>query len=225
MISRFYGFAAHGIETGYAQPCSLSSVIVDVAKTGRVAKGRPEFQVVVNNTCICTQTDLVLSCDGFTSYEPLKPEVLKKVDGGCLVNDGGPVFGRRVGGSIKMMALRVFFVFLLVLFLSGQGYAQCDLSSVTVEVAETGRQVAKGNPVFEVVVNNTCICTQSHLVLSCDGFTSDAPLKPEVLRKVDGGCLVKDGQPVFRDEPFNFSYVGTLPTKKFTPVSSQISCS
>ncbi|KAI8541286.1 hypothetical protein RHMOL_Rhmol08G0050000 [Rhododendron molle] len=189
---------------GYAQPCSLSSVIVDVAKTGRVAKGRPEFQVVVNNTCICTQTDLVLSCDGFTSYEPLKPEVLKKVDGGCLVNDGGPVFG---GYPFNFR------------------YAQpCSLSSVIVNVAKTGR-VAKGRPEFQVVVNNTCVCTQTDLVLSCDGFTSYEPLKPEVLKKVDGGCLANDGGPVFGGYPFNFIYVGKLPTKKFTPVSSQISCS
>ncbi|XP_058228101.1 uncharacterized protein LOC131336330 [Rhododendron vialii] len=123
------------------------------------------------------------------------------------------------------MAVRVFFVFLLVLSLSGQGYAQpCSLSSVIVDIAKTGR-VAKGRPEFQVAVNNTCICTQTDLILSCDGFTSYEPLKPEVLKTVDGGCLVNDGGPVFGGYPFNFSYVGKLPPKKFTPVSSQISCS
>ncbi|KAH7850864.1 hypothetical protein Vadar_003938 [Vaccinium darrowii] len=125
-----------------------------------------------------------------------------------------------------MMALKVFFAFLVVLFLSGQGYAIDSYCNINVEVAKTGR-VVKGSPEFGVVIYSTpiCPCNQYDVVLSCDGFSSVVPLKPEVLRKVDGGCLVNNGGKIEgKEDPFKFQYVGTLPTKKFSPVSSEVAC-
>ncbi|KAH7851185.1 hypothetical protein Vadar_008375 [Vaccinium darrowii] len=116
------------------------------------------------------------------------------------------------------------FAFLLVLFLSGQGYAIDSYCNINVRVSETGR-VVKGSPEFEVVLYNTCACNQYNVVVSCDGFNSIVPLKPEVLRKVEGGCFVNDGQSIPYSDPFKFQYAGTLPTTVFAPISSSVACS
>ncbi|KAH7853038.1 hypothetical protein Vadar_032479 [Vaccinium darrowii] len=210
----------------YAQYCNLFSINVETAKTGRFVKGYPEFEVVINNTCRCTQSELVLSCDGFTSYVPLRLEVLRPVEEGCLVNDGKPVYGNgadpfkfKIAGTLPTKNFAPVSSHISC-------YAHCcNLFSISVETTKTGR-VVKGYPEFEVVINNTCRCSQSELVLSCDGFTSYVPLKLEVLRPVEEGCLVNDGKPIYGNgvDPFKFKIAGTLPNKNFAPVSSKINC-
>ncbi|KAH7852643.1 hypothetical protein Vadar_027318 [Vaccinium darrowii] len=124
-----------------------------------------------------------------------------------------------------MMALKFFFAFLLVLFLSGQGYAIDSYCNINVSIAKTGR-IVKGSPEFEVVLYNTCPCNQYDVVLSCNGFSSIEPLKPEVLRKEEGGCLVNNGGHINgKEDPFKFQFAGTLPATLFAPISSDIACS
>ncbi|XP_038989892.1 protein TAPETUM DETERMINANT 1-like [Phoenix dactylifera] len=73
--------------------CTLSDIAVSQSKTGANVQGKPEYQVVIANNCICSQSSLLLKCSGFNSAEPVDPYVFKPVGGGqCSVNNEQPVF-------------------------------------------------------------------------------------------------------------------------------------
>ncbi|CAL5370409.1 unnamed protein product [Camellia sinensis] len=126
----------------------------------------------------------------------------------------------------KMVALKVFFAFLIGLLISAQGFAQCFLSSINVKITKTG-SVVKGQSEFEVVFSNNCACIQYNIAVKCDGFSSVEPIDPAIFRKDDsvGGCLLKNGESIPQGEPLKFKFAGQIPIDKFKPISSTIACS
>ncbi|CAL5325577.1 unnamed protein product [Camellia sinensis] len=78
------------------EKCSLSSIKVEITKTGRVVKGQPEYEVAfsVDDDCPCVEVQVVVGCNGFNSVEPIDPFIIKKDDsvGGCLLKNGGSLF-------------------------------------------------------------------------------------------------------------------------------------
>ncbi|CAL9762302.1 unnamed protein product, partial [Musa acuminata subsp. burmannicoides] len=45
------------------------AVLVSQSSTGKTANGKPEFEVVISNRCICSRSSLKLSCPGFNTVE------------------------------------------------------------------------------------------------------------------------------------------------------------
>lgn len=87
-----FSFVVTTKNAGWAQ-CSLSNIGVSLSKTGRFVVNKPEWEVIISNNCVCSQSDLKLQCNGFTSAEQVDPVVFRKIDGQyCLVNAGLPVF-------------------------------------------------------------------------------------------------------------------------------------
>ncbi|KAL5203884.1 hypothetical protein ABZP36_008755 [Zizania latifolia] len=80
--------------SGGQAECSLSDLVVtQTAVPGQVG-GDPEYQVTVENRCICTQTDVKVSCAGFDSPLPVDPAVIRPDGDGsdlCTLNNGGAV--------------------------------------------------------------------------------------------------------------------------------------
>ncbi|XP_006662959.1 TPD1 protein homolog 1B-like [Oryza brachyantha] len=78
--------------------CSLSDLVVTQAAVPGQVAGEPEYHVTVENRCICTQTDVRVSCAGFQYPMPVDPSVIRR-DGGdgdlCILNGGGPVTNDR----------------------------------------------------------------------------------------------------------------------------------
>ncbi|KAG0474074.1 hypothetical protein HPP92_015931 [Vanilla planifolia] len=102
----------------------------------------------------------------------------------------------------------------------------CNLSSISVEQRTLGR-VVNGKAEYEVVVLNSCICSQSSLLLSCRGFNTVEPVDPQVFGKVDGEedeCVVNNYAPVFQGNPVAFRYAWDRKIE-LRPLSSVISCS
>lgn len=80
------------VDAGSAECTLLSNIVVGQSKTGANVQGKPEYKVVIANNCVCSQSNLLLKCNGFNSVEPVNPNVFKPVGGQCSVNDGLPVF-------------------------------------------------------------------------------------------------------------------------------------
>ncbi|KAL5995451.1 hypothetical protein ACLOJK_025513 [Asimina triloba] len=80
------------LHVGWAASCSLSNIQVTQRATGGSVQGAPEYEVTIANNCICSQSNLQVSCAGFSSAEAVDPRVFRPVGGNlCLVNDGRPV--------------------------------------------------------------------------------------------------------------------------------------
>ncbi|KAJ4824980.1 hypothetical protein Tsubulata_014354 [Turnera subulata] len=73
------------------QCAGASAITVEQTKTGQVVEGKPQWSVTVTNTCLCTQTNVYLSCNGFQSVENVDSSILSKQGDECLVNSGNPV--------------------------------------------------------------------------------------------------------------------------------------
>jgi hypothetical protein len=74
--------------TAGACSCSLSDL--DVTQTAVPSKVNV-YAVTVENRCICTQANVKLACDGFSSSVAVDPGVLS-VDGKlCTLNGGRPI--------------------------------------------------------------------------------------------------------------------------------------
>ncbi|KAL6659838.1 hypothetical protein ACP70R_002667 [Stipagrostis hirtigluma subsp. patula] len=123
--------------------------------------------------------------------------------------------------------LVVIFAAFLLLCTCSTGLAsdsECSLSSILVAQTVTG-EWAHGQPVYGVIVANTCRCAQSDLKVACGGFNTTLAVDPSKLRPVDGGdlCLVNDGAPVVIDRDVIFSYAWSEKFR-FRPVSSTVAC-
>ncbi|KAK9271614.1 hypothetical protein L1049_001977 [Liquidambar formosana] len=96
-----------------------------------------------------------------------------------------------------MAGLKVAFAFLLVIFTFGQGSAEnCELSSIKIQTAKTGR-VVEGNPEFKVVISNTCHCAQSDLILRCLGFSSVETVDPAIFKQLNPeDCLINNAKAI-----------------------------
>ncbi|KAK1259153.1 hypothetical protein QJS04_geneDACA015422 [Acorus gramineus] len=69
--------------------CNLFNIKVD-----QELINNSEYKVTLTNNCICSQSNLLLSCAAFKGPEPGFEDKVKVVNGGsdCLINDGQPVF-------------------------------------------------------------------------------------------------------------------------------------
>ncbi|MCL7047371.1 hypothetical protein MKW94_014042 [Papaver nudicaule] len=84
------GFGAAEIECHH----NTSDIKISQKPTGVQIKGSPEYEVTFYNACLCTQTDVVLSCPGFTSVEDIGSNLTPRGDGTCLLTDGlNPLHG------------------------------------------------------------------------------------------------------------------------------------
>ncbi|XP_042485612.1 uncharacterized protein LOC122065830 [Macadamia integrifolia] len=76
------------------QQCSLDNITISqVKKPGQVVEGKPEYLVIVNNNCICTQSNLQLNCTGFKTVVKVDPSILSIDGNSCLFNNGRPFYG------------------------------------------------------------------------------------------------------------------------------------
>ncbi|XVF01743.1 hypothetical protein REPUB_Repub04eG0115000 [Reevesia pubescens] len=112
---------------------------------------------------------------------------------------------------------------LLFLSLIGQGYGQCSIADVSINQSQTGKTVQQ-KPEWQVTILNDCVCTQSELKLSCDGFQTVETIDSSVLAKSGGECLINDGQPVAPSSETIFTYAWDT-SFPFKPLSSQPNCS
>ncbi|RLM68865.1 hypothetical protein C2845_PM17G09540 [Panicum miliaceum] len=100
---------------------------------------------------------------------------------------------------------------LLLLLLPVQGARpaaspkNCAASSVTVEQANTGEK-AGYDPVFEVVVRNTCGCAVRGVYLRSEGFASSVAVDPRLFRRDSRDYLVGDGRQIEPASAVRFRY-------------------
>ncbi|KAL0903647.1 hypothetical protein M5K25_028040 [Dendrobium thyrsiflorum] len=100
---------------------------------------------------------------------------------------------------------KLFLASLTLLYLS-QALGHCELSDIEVEQKSTG-EIVKGKKEYEVVINNTCICTQYDIHLDCNGFNTVVSVDPTKFRKIDDfQCSVNNEHPVFTEAPIIFKY-------------------
>ncbi|KAK1373916.1 Beta-1,3-N-Acetylglucosaminyltransferase family protein [Heracleum sosnowskyi] len=69
--------------------CSTTNIKVVVGLSGKEVQGKPEYAVIVSNTCNCPVGGIVLSCPEFKTIEPIDPKIfMRSSDGRCLINQG-----------------------------------------------------------------------------------------------------------------------------------------
>jgi len=98
----------------------------------------------------------------------------------------------------------------------------CSLKDLSITQKQTGVKV-QGKPEWTVKITNNCACVQLNVILNCRGFRSVEKIDPSLLRISSNGCLVNNGQSIYRDD-FQFNYASDKQFP-FIPVSSQIACS
>ncbi|KAF3323613.1 hypothetical protein FCM35_KLT12344 [Carex littledalei] len=75
---------------GYAQSqCSYRDILVTESRTGSFIQGKPQYQVVIRNNCVCAQSGIQLDCTGFTSFEEIKASILRRAGNMCILIQGG----------------------------------------------------------------------------------------------------------------------------------------
>ncbi|KAI4297071.1 hypothetical protein L6164_036979 [Bauhinia variegata] len=72
--------------------CVLSDLKVSQSQTGASVEGKPEWSVVITNSCSCVQKDVKLNCQGFQTKENVDPSILSVSGDTCLVNNGNPIY-------------------------------------------------------------------------------------------------------------------------------------
>ncbi|KAJ8493811.1 hypothetical protein OPV22_015532 [Ensete ventricosum] len=112
----------------------------------------------------------------------------------------------------------------LVLCISSGGLAEpCSSSDIAVRQTRTGGTV-EGKPEYEVLVTNTCECSQSRVLLQCYGLSSVEPVNRRAIRPVDEElCIVGGGRPITKGAPIRFKYAWMTP-QDFPVISTQIHC-
>jgi hypothetical protein len=76
--------------TGYARSqCSYRDILVTQSRTGNFVQGKPQYQVVIRNNCVCAQSGIQLDCTGFASVEEIKPSILHRAGNVCVLIRGG----------------------------------------------------------------------------------------------------------------------------------------
>ncbi|KAL2489549.1 Beta-1 [Forsythia ovata] len=79
------------ISPAIGQQCDLNNFVIGTVRSGREIEGKPEWNVQVVNTCKCPQSNIVLSCKGFQTVEPISPSIFNKVGDFCHINQDLPV--------------------------------------------------------------------------------------------------------------------------------------
>ncbi|URE08944.1 hypothetical protein MUK42_23105 [Musa troglodytarum] len=72
---------------------NISGISVSQSSMRKTVNGKPEFEVVISNGGICSQSSLKLSCRGFNTVEAVDSKLFR-TDGGdpFVVNDNQPVY-------------------------------------------------------------------------------------------------------------------------------------
>ncbi|KAL9439994.1 hypothetical protein AB3S75_018790 [Citrus x aurantiifolia] len=123
-----------------------------------------------------------------------------------------------------MAAILKFLPAIILFTIITKGNCHCTLDNIKISQSQTGKTVPKKQE-WRVTLNNTCICTQSELKLSCKGFQTVVPIDPSIIAISGDECtVVNNGKPFygFTTLSFNYAWDTSFP---FKPVSSQISCS
>ncbi|RWW65526.1 hypothetical protein BHE74_00027157 [Ensete ventricosum] len=82
----------NALHAGLAEPCSSSDIAVRQTRTGGTVEGKPEYEVLVTNTCECSQSRVLLQCYGLSSVEPVNRRAIRPVDEElCIVGGGRPI--------------------------------------------------------------------------------------------------------------------------------------
>ncbi|WOG95389.1 hypothetical protein DCAR_0414705 [Daucus carota subsp. sativus] len=69
--------------------CSNEDVKVIIGPSGRQVQWKPEWTVIVFNSCTCPVGRIYLSCPEFDTVEPINPSMFLRIrDGRCLINQG-----------------------------------------------------------------------------------------------------------------------------------------
>ncbi|CAJ1972021.1 unnamed protein product [Sphenostylis stenocarpa] len=72
--------------------CSFRDISISQKQTGVQVQGKPEWTVTVTNNCACVQLNVILKCSGFQSVEKIDSSILSVSSGGCLLNNGLPIY-------------------------------------------------------------------------------------------------------------------------------------
>ncbi|KAK3173911.1 hypothetical protein Dsin_032103 [Dipteronia sinensis] len=119
---------------------------------------------------------------------------------------------------LNVLAALFFFCFIV-----SKGYSQCTTENLQIKQQQTGKQV-QNKPEWQVAISSGCPCDQLVVKLACDGFQTVEPIDLSVLAKSGGECLVNNGEPIYPDKDFNFTYAWDT-SFQFKALSSQVACS
>ena len=72
--------------------CTLSNIEITQSATGVSVHGKPEYEVVVSNNCICSQSSLLLASKGFQTIERIDSSIFLQTGDTASINNGQPVF-------------------------------------------------------------------------------------------------------------------------------------
>ncbi|XXG49818.1 hypothetical protein AAC387_Pa02g3884 [Persea americana] len=98
-LRQFYAFFLLFIfGKGLCQPCDVSSIMVNQTAIGDAVHGLQEYQVIITNKCICTQTDVEFQCTGFDSVEHVDPSIFRGDGEYCIIDHAQPIW---FGSSIN----------------------------------------------------------------------------------------------------------------------------
>nr|XP_011459157.1 PREDICTED: uncharacterized protein LOC105349890 [Fragaria vesca subsp. vesca] len=114
-------------------------------------------------------------------------------------------------------------VFFFSLIVGGHCLDYCSVNNMSIEQPQTGKSV-QNKPEWNVKITNGCSCTLLNVKLSCNGFRTVQDIDPSILSVSGGECLVKNGQPVYANADFSFTYAWDTQFP-FNPISYQIACS
>ncbi|CAL9092389.1 unnamed protein product, partial [Musa acuminata var. zebrina] len=53
------------------------AVLVSQSSMGKTVNGKPEFEVVISDRCICSRSSLKLSCPGFNTVEAVDSQLFR----------------------------------------------------------------------------------------------------------------------------------------------------
>lgn len=79
-----YYIAAYG-------ECGVKDLVIGTVRSGRQIQGKPEWNVQIVNKCNCSQSNILLRCQGFQTVEPVDPAIFSKHGDECSVNKGFPI--------------------------------------------------------------------------------------------------------------------------------------
>ncbi|TVU00267.1 hypothetical protein EJB05_27016 [Eragrostis curvula] len=108
--------------------------------------------------------------------------------------------------------------------------SQCKVSDLNVTQTAVPAHAVGGYPVYAVVVENRCACSQANVKVKCPGFNSAVPIDPEGLLSpdADGGelCTLNGGRAIRTgaEHAVTFFYAWSSQFS-FEPVSSTLACS
>ncbi|KAL1834489.1 hypothetical protein ACET3Z_004140 [Daucus carota] len=66
--------------TSYPEPCDPDTAdpIIKQKLTGKKIQNELQWEVSIESGCFCAQTDVELACHGFTTVEPLDPNIITR---------------------------------------------------------------------------------------------------------------------------------------------------